>query len=82
MINSSLLWWASCIAHKDAFANLNTLGGHNRSYLPGVGSDPVGSETYWDDLSYTQTTISEPSTLVLLGIGLVGLLAYAWRKRK
>ena len=24
----------------------------------------------------------EPSTLVLLGIGLLGLLAYAWRKRR
>jgi hypothetical protein len=24
----------------------------------------------------------EPGTLVLLGTGLIGLLAYAWRKRK
>jgi len=26
--------------------------------------------------------VPEPSTLVLLAAGLLGLLAYAWRKRK
>ena len=31
---------------------------------------------------YTITTIPEPSTLALLACGLLGLLAYAWRKRK
>ena len=30
----------------------------------------------------TETTVPEPSTLVLLALGLIGLLAYAWRKRR
>jgi len=31
---------------------------------------------------YSAATIPEPNTLALLGIGAIGLLAYAWRKRK
>lgn len=33
----------------------------------------------WDNLTYS---IPEPSALILLSSGLLGLLAYAWRKRK
>ena len=34
----------------------------------------------WGDLTYT--TVPEPGVLVLLATGLIGLLAYAWRKRR
>ena len=66
------------VTDKDAFANLNTLGIHNLSMNTHIPEADTG-EMYWDDLAYT---IPEPSALVLLGIGLIGLLAYAWRKRK
>ena len=37
----------------------------------------------FDDISLTAVGIrAEPSTLVLLGTGLIGLVCYAWRKRR
>jgi len=36
---------------------------------------------YEDNFSVVNT-IPEPSTLMLTGMGLIGLLCYAWRKRK
>ena len=32
--------------------------------------------------NYVQVVVPEPSTLALLVSGLIGLLCYAWRKRK
>ena len=40
-----------------------------------------GSSTAWVD-NFSVTGVPEPSTLGLLITGLLGLLAYAWRKRK
>ena len=51
--------------------------GINDDYGPGGLSDNSGSIIVQVDV----TSTPEPSSLVLLGIGAVGLLGYAWRRR-
>ncbi len=54
-------------------------------YFELVNDRPGGTtyrQTFVDDFSGTYTPIPEPGTLALLVTGLLGLLCYAWRKRK
>jgi hypothetical protein len=51
-------------------------------YTGGVGyAAPLGGEAGYSASSSVKI-VPEPSTIALLGCGLFGLLAYAWRKRK
>ncbi len=53
----------------------------NTAYA-GLFVGPGLAETYSDFDHYSIGWIPEPSTLILLTIGAVGLLAYGWRRRK
>jgi hypothetical protein len=47
------------------------------------GSKDAGVAGYYDTtFTMTVTSVPEPSAIILLAGGLIGLLAYAWRKRK
>jgi hypothetical protein len=68
--------------------------GKNPTWANGFFTGQVGFIEIWNEVldpSYSQSRwnggdpirgVPEPSTLTLLGAGLLGLLAYAWRKRK
>ena len=47
-----------------------------------TGASFLGAGTYEVQYTYTPAAVPEPSTLVLLGLGAVSMIAYAWRKRR
>lgn len=62
-------------------------GGYRVSFLSGYaaqnGLSTTADQVFGiDSVSLAPAPVPEPSTLVLLSAGLLGLLAYAWRKRK
>jgi len=58
--------------------NLSSM--YDMLYVRTANYDPPFSSAIVDEIRLSQ--VPEPSTLALLGCGLIGLLAYAWRKRK
>jgi len=55
------------------------LNGFGYTMMNGT-NDTGGLHYYLDNVSYT--AVPEPSVLAMLAVGMVSLLAYAWRKRK
>jgi hypothetical protein len=66
-------------AGESAVFTANAIGGTD---LPGLPNDTYGELTNMPAFTLVQVPVPEPSTLMLTGCALTGLLAYAWRKRK
>lgn len=55
---------------------------HVKVVLSTVFSDSNFTASLFDDMSLRTSAIPEPSSIVMTLVGLIGLLAYVWRKRK
>ncbi len=77
----------ACLSNSTAVVQWNTVqsvGGviaFNMVDIDGTGG-PTGSITAMGFLSVQEVPAPEPSTFALAACGLLGLLAYAWRRRK
>jgi hypothetical protein len=67
---------AADVGNACTVAFLNSYG-----KVQGMEGSTGGSTLGIDNVRFAAVSTPEPSTLVLLGAGLLGLLAYAWRKR-
>ncbi len=78
--------WVTEDALKNLAMNVNPIyvAGQPTYTVTGISiMDQRGPYTqYYDNFALVNGAVPEPSTLALLACGLIGLLAYAWRKRK
>ncbi len=70
---------ADKVQYSILLGQANVTGG---SFAVNVTDHANAVRGWYDGVSYQESVVPEPSAVVMIFIGLLGLLAYAWRKRK
>ena len=76
--------WRDGVLQAENLPDLYAGAGYKRLYLGDISGRTAGTVEF-DYVRFTAgafTPVPEPGTVLLLAVGLIGLLAYAWRKRR
>jgi hypothetical protein len=76
------VWQGTGLAANKNLAFMYVTPGTNLTFTGQITLSPTSGSASSEYVTFTTTPAPEPSSLVLLASGLIGLAAYAWKKRK